>query len=81
MIYHSFGSHRSAVPVNDTLNGCQSYSSALKFVSTMQSLKYAEQLADILHIKSDAVVPHKNFSRVCVSIRGADLDFGGASRA
>src|SRR5262249_8992380 len=81
LIDRAFGSHRPAVAMNDTLNGCQSYSSALKLVSAMQPLNYAEQLVHMLHLKSDAVVPHKDFRRICVSIDRADLDFGGASRA
>src|SRR5262249_15010367 len=77
----TFGSYCPAVTVNDALNGCQTYPGALKFISTMQPLKYAEQLVDILHIKSDAVVPYKDVCAVCTHVRRADLDFGGAARA
>jgi hypothetical protein len=77
----SFGSHRPAVPVNDALHGRQSYAGAFKLVGPMEALKYTEQLVDILHLKSDAVVPHEDFYLVCTSVGRANLDFGGASCA
>src|SRR5215472_2187316 len=77
----ALGSHRATVPVNDALHGRQSYAGAFKLVGPMEALKYTEQLVHVLHLKSDAVIPHKDFHTVCVSVDRANLDFGGASRA
>ena len=64
MIYRSLAPDRPAMPVDNTLNGGQSYSGAFKLFGQMQTLKDAEQLVCVLHVKASAVVPdeHLDFS-------------------
>ena len=62
--------------VDDALNGGQSYSGAFKLLGQMQTLKDAEQLVDILHVKAGAVVLHEQFDFIFIAVDSANLDFG-----
>src|ERR1700730_16307858 len=66
--------------VNDSLNGGQSYSGALKLFSQMQTLKDAEQLVYVLHVKAGAIVPHEHLD-FFIAVHTANLDFGRLSHA
>src|SRR5258708_5068067 len=67
--------------VDDTLNGGQSYSGALKLFGQMQALKDAEQLVHVLHVKAGAVVPHEHLDFFFIAVDTANLDFGRPSHA
>src|ERR1700733_8990205 len=67
--------------MNDALSGGQSYSGTFKLFRQMQTLKDAEQLVDILHVKARAVVLHAHLEFFFIAAAPADLDFGGASHA
>ena len=69
------------MPVDDALNGSQSYSGAFKLFSQMQTLKHAEEFVDILHIEACAVVPDEHLDLIFLSVRTANLDFGPSSYA
>ena len=64
------------MPVDDALNGSQSYSGAFKLFRQVQTLKHTEELVDILHIKARAVVPHEQLYLIFLSGGTANLDFG-----
>ena len=55
MVYRSLGPDLAAMAVDDALNGGQSYSGAFKLFRQMQTLKDAEQLVYVLHVKASAV--------------------------
>src|ERR1700674_6000007 len=65
--------------VDDALNGGQSYSGAFKLLRQMQTLKDAEQLVDVLHLKASAVVPHEHLDLFFIAVHTANLDFGRPS--
>src|SRR5258708_20459297 len=67
--------------VDDALNGGQSYSSAFKLFRQMQTLKDAEQLVCVPHVKASTIVPHEHFDFFFISVHAADLDFGRLSHA
>ena len=81
MIYRSLGPDLSSMAMDDALNGSQSYSIAFKLLSKMQTLKHAEQLVCILHVKAGAVVSHEHLYFIPISVHAADLDFGPSSQA
>src|SRR5208283_4304925 len=67
--------------VDDTLNGGKTYSGAFKLFSQMQTLKDAEQLVCVLHVKASAIVPHEHLDFFFIAIHTANLDFGLRSHA
>jgi hypothetical protein len=67
--------------VDDALNGGQSYSGAFKLFRQMQTLKDAEQLVYVLHVKASAVVPHEHLDFFFIAVDTANLDFGRPSHA
>ena len=79
MIQRALGSDLPSVPMDDALNGRQSYTGSLKFFGRMQSLKDTEKLMDISHIKTGAVIPHEHLCTVW-SIGAPDLDLGWRSQ-
>ena len=75
MVDGGLGPHTPAVAVNDTLNGCESYTGPRKLRRGMESLKDAKQPVGKLHIKSDPVVAHKQ-DRLAINCCVAEFDFG-----
>src|ERR1700753_269609 len=67
--------------MDDALGGGQPYSGAFKLFGQMQPLKDAEQLIDVLHVKTRAVVLHEHLEFFFTVIDPANLDFSGASHA
>src|ERR1700693_670874 len=67
--------------VDDALNGGQSYSGAFKLFGQMQTLKDAEKLVYILHVKPGAVVPDEHLDFFFIAVHTANLDFGRPSHA
>ena len=53
---------------NDTLDDGKSDAGAFKFVYPMKTLEHAEELAGILHVKTDAVIFHKVNGLVSVDV-------------
>src|ERR1700737_3500369 len=47
----------------------------------MQTLKDAEQLVYVLHVKASAVVRHEHLDFFFIAVHTANLDFGGTSHA
>ena len=64
------------MPVDDALNGRQSYSGAFELFSQVQPLKHTEEFVDILHVKARAIVPDEQLCLIFASVRTANLDFG-----
>jgi hypothetical protein len=63
------------MPLDDSADRRQTYSSTFKILGTVETLKRTEKLVGILHVKPGAIVPHKdNFLLVNCSL--ADLDHG-----
>ena len=60
LIYRSLGPTRPSMPVDDALNGSQSYASAFKFFRQVETLKHTEQFIYILHVETRAVVPDEH---------------------
>src|SRR6202011_2898028 len=60
LIYRSLTPDLPAMAVDDALNGGQSYSGTFKLFRQMQTLKDAEQLVYVLHVKAGAVVAHEH---------------------
>ena len=56
MINLALGPDLPSVPMDDALNGRQSYSCAFELFSRMETLEHAEKLINIPHIKARAVV-------------------------
>ena len=81
MIYRSLAPDLPTMAVDDALNGGQSYSGAFKLFRQMQTLKDAEQLVYVLHVKASAVVPHEHLDFFFIAVHTADLDFGRRSHA
>jgi hypothetical protein len=65
--------------VDDALNGRQADSGTFKLLRPMQALKDAKQLIDILHVKSDTVVPYEDLNVAFVSAQSAYFDIRLAS--
>src|SRR5260221_2579899 len=65
--------------VDDALNSGQSYSSAFKLFRPMQTLKDAEQLVYVLHVKASAVVPHEHLDLTFISVHTADWPAAGSA--
>src|SRR6202790_5472925 len=66
---------------DDTLNGGQAYAGAFKLFRQMQTLKDAEQLVYVLHVKASAIDPHEHLDFFFIAVDTADLDFGRPSHA
>jgi len=67
------------MPVYDALNSRQSYSSAFELFSQVQTLKYAEKLIDIPHVKACAVVSDEQLRLIFPNVRRSNLDLGPLS--
>jgi hypothetical protein len=78
MIQRALGPDLPSVPMDDALNGRQSYTGTFKFFGRMQSLKDTEKLMDISHIKAGTIIPHEQL-RTGWSICATDLDLGWRS--
>ena len=76
MIYSSLGPDFPSVPVDDALNDSQSYSRPFKLFAQVQTLKDAEQLVHVLHVKARAIVPEEYPSFVLIPVHAANLDLG-----
>src|SRR5262245_61397484 len=50
------GPYTTTVALDNPLHDCQSNAGPLIFLGKMESLKYAEQLVSIAHIKANAIV-------------------------
>jgi hypothetical protein len=79
MIHRSLSPHLTSVPMDNALNGRQSYTGPFKFFGQVQPLKNAEEFIDISHVKPSAVIPHEHL-HVAWSICATDLDLGWRSR-
>ena len=66
--------------VDDPPNGRESDPGAFELFRKMQTLKYAEQLIDILHVEAGAIIPHEHLD-VIAGVDATDLDFGPISHA
>jgi hypothetical protein len=60
LIDASFGSDLAPMAVDDPPNGRESDPGAFELFREMQTLKYAEQLIDILHVEAGAIIPHEH---------------------
>ena len=58
MVHTSFGPHLATVAVDYPLHGRQTDARALELIAGMKSLKGAEQLVGISHVKTRAVILH-----------------------
>src|ERR1041384_1683340 len=56
LVHRAFGPDATAVPVDDALHGRKANARAFKLARAVQTLKRAEQLADISHVEACAVV-------------------------
>ncbi len=59
--------------LDDAPHAGQADAGALELFHAMQALEYAEQLAGILHVEADAVVPHVDHD-LARALFCADLD-------
>src|ERR1700739_366999 len=75
MIYCRLAPDLPPVSVNDALNRGQPDSGSFKFVSVMQTLKYAKQLMRVLHIEPCPVIPEKHNYFIGIPAGVPDLDF------
>src|SRR5262249_38562951 len=66
------------MPLDDALNGSQSYAGAFKLSRPMQTLKHTEKLIDILHVEARTVVPYEHLY-FTLAVGAADLDLGSRS--
>ena len=64
------------MPVDDALDGRQPNAGALKLFRPMQTLKYAKQLVDVLHLKARAVIGDEYLDLIVLPGGTANLDFG-----
>ena len=76
LVDRALGSDLSSMPVYDALNGRQSYSSAFELFSQVQTLKYAEKLIDIPHVKACAVVSDEQLRLIFPTVDRSNLDLG-----
>jgi tetratricopeptide (TPR) repeat protein len=76
LVDRALGADLSSMPVDDALNGRQSYSGAFELFSQVQPLKHTEEFVDILHVKARAIVPDKQLCLIFASVRTPNLDFG-----
>ena len=64
---------------DDTPDNGQSDASAFKFISAMQPLKNAEEFIRIFHVKTRAVVAHKDGDFVHGVVQATDFNFSGVA--
>src|ERR1700722_3571918 len=81
LIYRSLAPDLPAMAVDDALNGSQPYSGAFKLFRQIQTLKDAEQLVCVLHVKACAVVPNEHLELIFIAVHAANLDFRRPSHA
>jgi hypothetical protein len=48
------------MPMDDSTDVCETDTGPFKLVVPMKTLKHAEQLVDILHVKSDPIITHEH---------------------
>ena len=71
--HRAFRPNITTVPVDNSLDGCQSDAGPRKLVVRVKTLKRAKESFRVLHVESCAVVPHKEFSRF--TGRGCNPEF------
>jgi hypothetical protein len=69
----TLGPDPAAVSCNDALDNGEAASGSWKLLGGMQTLEQVEQLADISHIETGAIVPHE-IRRRTLNLARADLD-------
>jgi hypothetical protein len=62
------------MPMDDATYVCETDAGSFKLIIPMKALKDAEQLVDILHIESYAVITYEDLNFAGASVRGADCD-------
>src|ERR1700722_13929673 len=72
-VHAALGPHAPSVTSDDAMHDRQAHTGAAELVGPMQTLKDAEELADILHIESDSIVPDQIDDFAAGAGRG-DLD-------
>src|SRR5262249_60631226 len=77
----TLGAPLAAMPMDDALNGREADSRAFELFREVQALEHAEQLVDMLHVESGAVVPHEYLHLADVVAHAADLDYSRAAVA
>src|SRR5437588_9356599 len=75
-IESAFRPGAAAVALHDAANIGEPDPGPLEFVGAVEPLKYAEQLARILHVEADAVVADGRDDFPCVGRGRPDLDLG-----
>jgi hypothetical protein len=76
LVWHPLGPNLSAMAEDDALNDSEPYASAFKLLREVQTLKYAEQFAYVLHVKARAVISDEYLDFIFIHVHAADLDFG-----
>ena len=68
------GPDGTAQPGDYPVSVGQAYPRAFELAGPMQALKRAKQLVRALHVKTDAVISHKNHHFVLAALTGTDFD-------
>src|SRR5262245_25165128 len=67
--------------MNDALNGRKTDTRAFKLIRPVEALEYAEKFIDVLHVKTDSVVPDKHYHTIGWVIGTSDFNFRYRPRA
>src|SRR6202021_2683915 len=71
----SFRPNSAAVSFHYAPDNCKAYSRSLKFLFTMEPLKYLEKLVVVAHIKAGSVVANKENQLAVLLELASNLDF------
>ena len=65
-----------AVLIDDSLDSRQSDAGAFKRLLPVETLEYPEELVDILHVETDAIVSNEHDDFIALALGGTDLNLG-----
>src|SRR5690349_7958950 len=68
------------MPMNDPLNSRQPNAGAFKRLACVQTLKYSEEFADILHIIFDSIISNKHDYLILILFQASYCDLGPRTR-
>jgi len=77
----SFRPYPAAVPFHYAPDNCKAYSRSLKFLFSMEPLKYLEKLVVVAHIKTGAVIANKENQFAVRLGLASNLDFSRRAMA
>src|SRR5215470_12192372 len=72
-MHETFSPDSAPVTMDNPLHGRQSYTSAFKLFSPVQTLEYAKEFIDIFHLKTNAIVSNEHDDLIVFSISASEF--------